>query len=180
MGDLPFERAVELFGETIRIGAAAGAGTSLIETMSDSYEAKAAVLAAKENCDLPVLVTLIFDEKGKLLTGGTVDSTVAMLEGLRVDALGVNRASPKMHRLSRPDAGQPTADHRQPECRSPRSENGKTVFDIAPAEFSDLMEETQVAAQCALAAAALAAGASALTIEKCCKAPGSDQAAAAR
>ena len=48
------------------------------------------MLAAKENCDLPVLVTLIFDEKGKLLTGGTVDSTVAMLEGLRVDALGVN------------------------------------------------------------------------------------------
>ena len=90
MGDLPFERAVELFGETIRIGAAAGADLVLIETMSDSYEAKAAVLAAKENCDLPVLVTLIFDEKGKLLTGGTVDSTVAMLEGLRVDALGVN------------------------------------------------------------------------------------------
>ena len=90
MGDLPFERAVELFSETIRIGAAAGADLVLIETMSDSYEAKAAVLAAKESCDLPVVVTTIFDEKGKLLTGGTVDSVVAMLEGLRVDALGVN------------------------------------------------------------------------------------------
>ncbi len=90
MGDLPFERAVELFGEVVRIGAAAGADLVLIETMSDSYEAKAAVLAAKENCRLPVLATMIFDEKGKLLTGGTVDSTAAMLEGLGVDALGVN------------------------------------------------------------------------------------------
>ena len=90
MGDLPFEQAVEVFGDVVRIGAAAGADLVLIETMSDSYEAKAAVLAAKENCDLPVLVTTIFDEKGKLLTGGTVDSVVAMLEGLRVDALGVN------------------------------------------------------------------------------------------
>ena len=82
----PFERAVELFGETIRIGAAAGADLVLIETMSDSYEAKAAVLAAKENCDLPVLVTLIFDEKGKLLTGGTVDACgdhrIAMLAAI--------------------------------------------------------------------------------------------------
>ncbi|MFR8410145.1 MAG: homocysteine S-methyltransferase family protein, partial [Butyricicoccus sp.] len=89
MGDLPFAggRAVRR-NHSHRCGG--GADLVLIETMSDSYEAKAAVLAAKENCDLPVLVTLIFDEKGKLLTGGTVDSTVAMLEGLRVDALGVN------------------------------------------------------------------------------------------
>ena len=90
MGDLPFEQAVELFGEVVRIGAAAGVDLVLIETMSDSYELKAAVLAAKENCDLPVLATVIFDEKGKMLTGGTVDSVVAMLVGLRVDALGVN------------------------------------------------------------------------------------------
>ena len=71
-------------------GSRAGADLVLIETMSDSYEAKAAVLAAKENCDLPVLVTVTFDGQGKMLTGGSVDSTVALLEGLRVDALGVN------------------------------------------------------------------------------------------
>ncbi|MEE1164589.1 MAG: homocysteine S-methyltransferase family protein, partial [Lachnospiraceae bacterium] len=52
LGDLPFEQAVELFGEVVRIGAAAGADLVLIETMSDSYESKAAVLAAKENCSL--------------------------------------------------------------------------------------------------------------------------------
>ena len=144
MGDLPFEQAVALFGETIRIGAEAGADLVLIETMSDSYEAKAAVLAAKENCDLPVLVTLIFDEKGKLLTGGTVDSTVAMLEGLRVDALGVNcglgpkQMHPIIKRLtevcSLPIIVNPNAG-------LPRSENGKTVFDIEPEAFADLMAE---------------------------------------
>lgn len=138
MGDLPFERAVELFGETIRIGAAAGADLVLIETMSDSYEAKAAVLAAKENCDLPVLVTLIFDEKGKLLTGGTVDSTVAMLEGLRVDALGVNcglgpkQMHPIIERLTQVSSLPIIVN---PNAGLPRSENGKTVFDIAPLSF---------------------------------------------
>ena len=121
MGDLPFERAVELFSETIRIGAAAGADLVLIETMSDSYEAKAAVLAAKESCDLPVVVTTIFDEKGKLLTGGTVDSVVAMLEGLRVDALGVNCglgpvADEADHQA--PDRGFLASDCCQSECRS--------------------------------------------------------------
>ena len=58
--------------------------------MSDTYEVKAAILAAKENSSLPVFVTMIFDERGKLLTGGDVPSVVAMLEGLRVDALGLN------------------------------------------------------------------------------------------
>ena len=144
MGDLPFERAVELFSETIRIGAAAGADLVLIETMSDSYEAKAAVLAAKESCDLPVVVTTIFDEKGKLLTGGTVDSVVAMLEGLRVDALGVNcglgpvQMKPIIKRLTEVSSLPIVVN---PNAGLPRSENGKTVFDIEPAEFSDLMEQ---------------------------------------
>ena len=68
MGDLDFEEAVEIFAEVVRCGAAAGADLVLIETMSDSMEAKAAVLAAKENCSLPVLVTTIYDSRGKLLT----------------------------------------------------------------------------------------------------------------
>ena len=144
MGDLPFERAVELFGETIRIGAAAGADLVLIETMSDSYEAKAAVLAAKENCDLPVICTMIFDEKGKLLTGGTVDSTVAMLEGLRVDALGVNcglgpeQMKPIVKRLTEVCSIPIVVN---PNAGLPRSENGKTVFDIDADEFASLMTE---------------------------------------
>ena len=144
MGDLPFEQAVEVFGDVVRIGAAAGADLVLIETMSDSYEAKAAVLAAKENCDLPVLVTTIFDEKGKLLTGGTVDSVVAMLEGVRVDALGVNcglgpkQMLPIVRRLTEVSSLPIIVN---PNAGLPRSENGKTVYDIDADEFADLMEQ---------------------------------------
>ena len=90
MGDLSFEDAYNAYKEVMIYGEAAGADLIHIETMSDTYEVKAAVLAAKENTSLPVFVTLIFDEKGKLLTGGDVPSVVAMLEGLRVNAIGMN------------------------------------------------------------------------------------------
>ena len=144
MGDLPFEQAVELFGEVVRIGAAAGVDLVLIETMSDSYELKAAVLAGKENCDLPVLVTVIFDENGKMLTGGTVDSVAAMLEGLRVDALGVNcglgpkQMLPIVKRLTEVSSLPVIVN---PNAGLPRSENGKTVYDIDADEFAALMGE---------------------------------------
>lgn len=143
MGDLPFEKAVRLFGEVIQTGAAAGADLILIETMSDSYEAKAAVLAAKENCSLPVCVTMIFDAKGKLLTGGTVDSVIAMLEGLRVDALGVNcglgpeQMLPVVKRLTEVSSLPLFVN---PNAGLPRSEAGKTVFDITPEVFARQME----------------------------------------
>ncbi len=90
MGDLSFADAYAAFREVAVMGEEAGADLIHIETMSDTYEVKAAVLAAKENTGLPVFATMIFDEKGKLLTGGDVPSVVAMLEGLRVDALGIN------------------------------------------------------------------------------------------
>lgn len=90
LGDLAFEEAVSAFAQVVRLGAAAGADLVLIETMNDSYETKAAVLAAKENCDLPVVVTNAYEENGKLMTGADPEAMVALLEGLRVDALGVN------------------------------------------------------------------------------------------
>ena len=83
IGDLDFEDAYQAFAEVARLGEEAGADLIHIETMSDTYEVKAAVLAAKENTSLPVFATMIFDDKGKLLTGGDVPSVVAMLEGLR-------------------------------------------------------------------------------------------------
>ena len=79
-----------VFGEVAETGTRAGADCILIETMSDGYEVKAAVLGAKEHSHLPVFVTMTFDEKGKLLTGGNAASAVALLEGLGVDALGIN------------------------------------------------------------------------------------------
>ena len=144
LGDLPFERAVELFAEVVRYGSTAGADLVLIETMSDSYEAKAAVLAAKENCDLPVCITVTFDEKGKLLTGGSVDSTVALLEGLRVDALGVNcglgpdQMVPIVKRLTEVCSIPIIVN---PNAGLPRTEGGRTVYNVGPEEFSLRMEE---------------------------------------
>ena len=144
MGDLGFEDAVELFAEVVRYGAEAGADLVLIETMSDTLEAKAAVLAAKENCDLPVMVTTVYDAKGKLLTGGTVESVVAMLEGLKVDALGFNCSLGPKQLLPIAKALAETASVPvicNPNAGLPRSENGKTVYDLGADEFSDAMVE---------------------------------------
>ena len=90
LGDFDFEAAYEAYSEVVKLGVEAGADLIHIETMSDLYELKAAVLAAKEHSDLPVFATVILDEKGKMLTGGDVKSVIALLEGLRVDALGFN------------------------------------------------------------------------------------------
>jgi 5-methyltetrahydrofolate--homocysteine methyltransferase len=142
MGDLSFDRAVELFGEAMAAGEKAGGDLVLIETMSDSYEAKAAVLAAKEYTNLPVIVTTVYDQKGKLLTGGNVDSTVAMLEGLGVDALGMNCGMgpdlmiPMIERMVEV-ASVPIVIN--PNAGLPRTEGDKTVFDVTPEEFSDIM-----------------------------------------
>lgn len=90
LGDLAFEEAYQAFREMAQAGEKAGADCILIETFSDTYEVKAAVLAAKESTSLPVIVTMIFDERGKLLTGGDIPAAAALLEGLGVDALGFN------------------------------------------------------------------------------------------
>lgn len=142
LGDLPFEKAVEIFSETIKIGAAAGADLVLIETMNDSYEAKAALLAAKESCDLPVFVTCVYDESKKLMTGADPAAMIAMLEGLGADAIGMNCSlGPKQMVEIVPEfakyASVPVIVN--PNAGLPRNENGKTVFDIDADEFSDIM-----------------------------------------
>ncbi len=139
MGDLDFEDAVAAFGVQIDAGVRAGADLILIETMSDLYETKAAVLAAKERSDLPVFVTLIFDEGGKLLTGGDIPAAVALLEGLGVDALGLNcgLGPDQMTRLfptlleytSLPIIINPNAG--LPQCV-----DGCTRFDVGPEDFA--------------------------------------------
>ena len=147
LGDLPFEEAVDLFGEVVRYGSEAGADLVLIETMSDSYEAKAAVLAAKENCGLPVCITTTFDGSGKLLTGGSVDSTAALLEGLRVDAIGVNcglgpeQMFPIVKRLTEVCSVPVIVN---PNAGLPRTEGGRTVYNVGPEEFAEQM--TRIAA----------------------------------
>ncbi len=141
MGDLDFERAVELFSEVIEAGKD-GADVVIIETMSDSYELKAAVLAAKEHCDLPVIASMIYDENGRLLTGGDMRSACAMLEGLGADAVGINCGlGPKqmieLVKEMRENTSLPIIV--MPNAGLPESVDGKTVYNVSPQEFAEDM-----------------------------------------
>jgi len=138
-GDLSFEDAYTAFSEQIMAGVAAGADVILIETMSDIYEAKAAVLAAKENSKLPVICTMTFQQDGRTLTGTDVLTMVNILQNLGLDALGANcslgpkeimRLVDKLVRYSKiPVIIQPNAG-------LPKIQDGKTVYEIEPQEFS--------------------------------------------
>lgn len=145
LGDLDFEDAVDVFAETVKLGVKYGADLILIETMNDSYETKAALLAAKENSDLPVLVSNAYGEDGKLMTGANAAAMVAMVEGMGADAIGANCSlGPKQLRgvveellenasipvILKPNAG------------LPKSANGQPVFDITADEFA--MEVTEL------------------------------------
>ena len=139
-GDLDFEDAVAVFAETVRLGVKYGVDLILIETMSDSYETKAALLAAKENSDLPVFVSCAYGEDGKLMTGADPAAMVAMLEGMGADAIGVNCSlGPKalggvieeyltyasVPVLLKPNAG------------LPRAVDGVTVYDVDAETFAE-------------------------------------------
>ena len=90
LGMLSFEKAYEIYAQIVKAGAAGGADLVIFETMTDLYEVKAAVLAAKENSDLPVWATMSFEASGRTFTGTTVAAMALTLTGLGVDALGIN------------------------------------------------------------------------------------------
>lgn len=143
MGDLDFKDAIRIFAEMINAGKD-GSDVVLIETMSDTYEIKAAVLAAKENCSLPVIVTMIFDEKGRLLTGADIRTAVTMLEGLGVDAIGFNCGLGPKQMIAfveeiRKWTSLPIIV--QPNAGLPESVNGQTVFNVSPDEFAQDMKK---------------------------------------
>lgn len=138
-GDFEFDAAYDAFAEQVRIGEKAGADLAVIETMGDTYELKAAVLAARENSSIPIFATVALGEDGKLLTGADVECVAAILEGLRVDAIGLNcgfgpdRMLPFVKRLAactslplivKPNAG------------LPQIVDGRTVFTVGPEEFA--------------------------------------------
>ncbi len=139
-GDFDFEDAVGTFAKTVELGVKYGADLIFIETMNDSYETKAAVLAAKENSELPVFVSNAYSEDGKLMTGADPMAMVAMLEGLGVDALGVNCSlgpaalAPIVREYLKYSS---TPDILKPNAGLPKSVDGKTVFDVEPSEFAD-------------------------------------------
>lgn len=144
IGDMEFENAVSIFKKTVEIGARYGADLVLVETMNDIYEAKAAILAAKEATKLPIFLTCAYDESGKLLTGADPKSVVAVAEGLGVSAVGINCSlGPKqmvslVQELSE-YASIPVICN--PNAGLPRSENGKTVFDVGPQDFAEAMSD---------------------------------------
>lgn len=143
-GDFDFEDAVKTFAQTVKLGVKYGAELIVIETMNDSYETKAALLAAKENSDLPVFVSNAYSEDGKLMTGADPSAMVAMLEGMGADAIGVNCSlGPKalsgivgeyLKYASIPVILKPNAG-------LPKSVDGKTVFDVLPPEFAEDVTE---------------------------------------
>ena len=142
LGSLPFETAVDMFAEIVRAGVKAGADLIAIETMTDLQEARAALIAAKENSDLPVMVTMSFEESGRTFTGCTAASMAATLTGLGADAIGVNcslgptqllptlreiLANTHLPVIAKPNAGlpDPTDGH----------------YDLSPADFADAMAQ---------------------------------------
>ena len=140
IGDISFDDAVEIFAKNIRVAKDCGVDLIVIETMTDSYETKAAVIAAKENCDLPIFVTNVYDEKGKMLTGSDPEAMIAMLEGLGVEALGINcslgpdkmlplieifRNNSSLPIIANPNAGLPSVA------------DGKTIYSMDAESFSD-------------------------------------------
>lgn len=139
LGDLDFEDAVKAFAEVISLGVKYGVDLITIETMNDSYETKAAVLAAKENSDLPIIVTNAYGENGRLMTGADPAVVAAMLEGMGVDAIGANCSlGPKqlmgvmdelLKYCSVPVAFKPNAG-------LPKSDGKVTYYDVDAEEFA--------------------------------------------
>ena len=140
LGDLDFEDAVALFAKTVRLGVKHGVDLIVVETMNDSYETKAALLAVKENSDLPVIVTNAYGADGKLMTGATPEAMVAMLEGMGADAIGANCSlGPRQLRgvAEKLLACASVPVVLKPNAGLPREEGGKTVFDVTAEEFCD-------------------------------------------
>ena len=144
LGELAFDTAVEAFSQVVRAGVKAGCDLIIVETMNDPYELKAAIIACKENSNLPIFATFVLDERGKTITGCDIPAMVALLEGLGVCALGVNCSLgarqlkefiPEIvNRSSLPVIVSPNAG-------MPCVHEGKTCYDSTPVDFCTQMQE---------------------------------------
>lgn len=144
MGTLSFDKAINIFKRQIKAGVDSGVDIILIETMTDLYEMKAAIIAAKESCDIPIFATMTFEEDGRTFTGCLPESMAITLEGLGVDAVGVNCSlepselnnivkniinNTNLPVIVQPNAGLPNIIER------------KAVYDITEKEFSNSVRE---------------------------------------
>jgi len=143
-GELTFDAAYDIYKEMIVAGAEAGADFVLFETFIDIYEMKAAVLAAKENCDLPVFCSVTLEKNGRMLMGSDPHTAVNILQDLGIDALGVNcslgpndmiaiakefLAYSKLPVLVQPNAGLPTLT------------DGEAIYNVDISEYVEAMQE---------------------------------------
>ena len=144
LGDLSFEEAVSVFADNVRVAADCGVDLVLIETMNDSLETKAAVIAVKENSSLPVFVTNVYDAGGKLMTGASPSAMIAMLEGLHVDALGMNCSlgpDIMLNIIGEFEKYSSTPVIVNPNAGLPEVKDGRTVYNIGEDDFSDYMKQ---------------------------------------
>ena len=144
MGELSFDEAYDIFKEQVLIAKDAGADLILMETMADLYEIKAGILAAKENCTLPVVCTMTIEQSGRSYTRSCVESLAILGEALGASAVGLNCSVGPRDLL--PYAIQLTETSRlpiivQPNAGLPKEHNGITTFDISAQEFADTMLE---------------------------------------
>lgn len=142
MGTLGFESAYDAFARQIKAGAAAGADLVLIETMSDLLEVKAAVLATRENCDLPVFVSMTYQSDGRTFVGCDPKTEAVALSALKIDALGVNcslgpkELSPIIDELLKYSTVPVLV---QPNAGLPQLKDGETTYNVSADEYSDYM-----------------------------------------
>lgn len=144
IGELTFEEACNCFKEQIKAGVEAGVDLLFFETFTDIYELKAGIIAAKETCDLPIFCSVTFQEDGRLLMGADPLTVITALQDLGIDALGVNCSLGPKEIL--PIVKQFLKHSRlpilvQPNAGMPREENGVTVYDVGPAEFTAIMKD---------------------------------------
>lgn len=142
LGGLDFEDAVAIFKRTVKAGAEAGANVIFIETMNDIYELKAAVVAAKEVCSLPVFASAVFGSDSKTMTGASPEAFVALAEGLGVAALGINcslapaEMAETVERILKVSS---TPVIVKPNAGLPKSSGGMTVYSLGADDFAAQM-----------------------------------------
>ena len=143
IGELSFERAVKIFSDSVKEAVKCGVDLFIVETMNDSYETKAAVLAVRENSDLPVFVTNAYDKNGRLMTGADPLAMITMLEGLGADALGLNCSFGPDVMLGMIEEFTKNASLPiivSPNAGLPKLKNGRTFYDVSAEEFSLYMQ----------------------------------------
>ena len=143
MGQLAFDEAYELFAEQVEAGVKAGADAIFIETMTDLYEAKAAVLAAKEHSSLPVFCTMSFEKDGRTFTGCQLSAMALTLSGLGVDGLGMNCSVGPVEMLEMAEEILRYTDLPliiKPNAGLPEIVDGRTRYSITREEFVEAMQ----------------------------------------